>query len=77
MQDFFNQQYCHAKFTYSKWTEFWKHLTGVVPEWHLEWFKYSSTNFSVVTPELHPGKLTWNQKNGGLEDDVPFQLGVF
>ena len=25
---------------------------------------------------IHPGKLTWNP-NGGLEDDVPFQLGDF
>ena len=26
---------------------------------------------------LHPGKLTWNPNNGGLEDGLPFQLGDF
>ena len=26
-----------------------------------------------VEHELHPGRLTWNPKNGGLEDDFPFQ----
>ena len=25
----------------------------------------------------HPGKVTWNGKNGGLEEDVPFQLDDF
>ena len=25
--------------------------------------------------EIHPGKLTWTQNTGGLEDDFPFQLG--
>ena len=25
--------------------------------------------------EVHPGKLTWNPNNGGLEDDFPFQTG--
>ena len=25
----------------------------------------------------HPRKLTWNPKNGGLEDDFPFQQAVF
>ena len=24
---------------------------------------------------IHPGKLTWNPKNGGLEDHFPIQLG--
>ena len=23
--------------------------------------------------QLHPGRLTWNTNNGGLEDDFPFQ----
>ena len=26
---------------------------------------------------LHPGRLTWNLKMMGLEDDFPFQLGDF
>ena len=26
---------------------------------------------------LHPGKLIWNPKIGGLEDDFPFQLDDF
>ena len=26
---------------------------------------------------LHPGRLTWNPENDGLEDDVPLQLGDF
>lgn len=26
---------------------------------------------------IHPGKLTWNHVNGGLEDDCPLQLGDF
>ena len=27
--------------------------------------------------KLHPGKLTWKKKYGGLEDDFPFQIGDF
>ena len=26
---------------------------------------------------VHPKKLRWNLKNGGLEDDFPLQLGDF
>ena len=26
---------------------------------------------------IHPGRLTWNPKNGGLEDDFSFFLGDF
>jgi len=33
--------------------------------------------YIYLLQNVHPRKLTWNPKNGGLEDDFPFQLSVF
>ena len=65
-----------------EWSELnrWVHrkkrydILGILGTTYFDEFMNVFQNESLNKLLIHPGKLTWNPKNEGLEDDFPFQL---